>query len=111
MILRSLPSSDDTLYHFATLAEPAYCTVDVLLLLFTGWMHRLTCEGLMNQSRQIQNRCRVDRRRVMVCCNWFCEFCGTQETLEKRMALRPQRAERSLDEVTYVKSETIGPEV
>lgn len=29
-------SLDDTLYHLATLAEPAYCTIDVLLLLFTG---------------------------------------------------------------------------
>lgn len=31
-----ITSLDDTLYHLATLAEPAYCTIDVLLLLFTG---------------------------------------------------------------------------
>lgn len=31
-----MTSLDDTLYHLATLAEPAYCTIDVLLLLFTG---------------------------------------------------------------------------
>eukprot|EP00913_Durusdinium_trenchii_P031688 g29674.t1 len=29
-------TSDNTLYHLATLAEPAYCTFDILLLLFTG---------------------------------------------------------------------------
>ncbi|CAK9009622.1 Uncharacterized protein SCF082_LOCUS10354 [Durusdinium trenchii] len=29
-------ASDNTLYHLATLAEPAYCTFDILLLLFTG---------------------------------------------------------------------------
>ena len=53
-------SLDDTLYHLATLAEPAYCTIDVLLLLFTGkiaeiyffwkktWFHwtSQTCEVL-----------------------------------------------------------------